>query len=249
MKLKIVIPARLGSTRLPKKILADIFGKPMLWWTWKRAVRVLSNSEDVILAVDDVKVKNIMEKYGACVELTSKKCADGTARVREVARKISADWIINIQADEPNFSIKGVKMLIEFVKNNKNVEFATLACPLISMKDLNDPNIVKVILDSNDCALYFSRWAIPYSRDRKKISEYLKKKRYLKHIGIYAYKKEFLLKTNDFAESWIGEAEKLEQLKYLYSGKNINVIRGSFDSIGVDVYGDLSKVKKHLRGN
>ncbi len=245
MKTKIIIPARLESKRFPRKILADVNGKPLLWWTWQRALKVL-RIEDVLLAVDDRMVKRIMESYGARVLLTPISCRNGTERIVWAARSIKTDVLINIQADEPVFSLAGVKRLISLFDDRRNVCFGTLAAPINNLRDPHDPNTVKVVLDAKSRALYFSRSLIPLCRDETSLPKELRRGSYMKHIGIYGYKSEFISKAVKLKSSRIEDVERLEQLKYLYHGFEINVIKGNYDSVGVDMPGDLSRVKKLL---
>lgn len=246
MKIKVIIPARLDSKRFPKKILADIKGRPLLWWTWRRALK-LADSKDVIVAVDDIRVKTLMEGYGANTVLTPRSCRNGTERIVAAAGKTNADVLVNVQADEPVFSINGVKRLIDLFKKRNNADFATLAAPIFSLKDINDPNVVKVVTGAAGRALYFSRSVIPFCRQKAELPGMLRKGVFLKHIGIYAYRKNILLKAVRLKSPAIEGSEKLEQLKYLYHGFRIDVLKGDYDSVGVDVPGDLGRVAKMLK--
>ncbi len=240
MKIVGIIPARLKSTRLPEKVLQKINGKPLLYYTYVNSLK--SNLDEVLIATDSQKVKKEMEKYNIPAILTSSTHKSGTDRIGEVAKKIDTDFIINIQADEPLIKKEMLNSIISYLKENSNIEVITLARKIEDKNEIEDPNIVKVVMDNSNNALYFSRYSIPYNRD--KIENVL----YYKHIGVYGYRKDILLRIITLKESYLEKIEKLEQLRFLQNGIEIKVIITKFDTIGVDTSEDLERVRKIIEG-
>ncbi len=240
MKIVGIIPARLKSTRLPEKVLQKINGKPLLYYTYVNSLK--SNLDEVLIATDSQKVKEEMEKYNIPAILTSSTHKSGTDRIGEVAKKIDTDFIINIQADEPLIKKEMLNSIISYLKENSNIEVITLARKIEDKNEIEDPNIVKVVMDNSNNALYFSRYSIPYNRD--KIENVL----YYKHIGVYGYRKDILLRIITLKESYLEKIEKLEQLRFLQNGIEIKVIITKFDTIGVDTSEDLERVRKIIEG-
>ena len=237
----VVIPARYGSTRYPGKPLAKINGKSMIELVWINATK--SNANEVIIATDDKRIYTTAEKFGANVLMTAESHASGTDRVCEVAVKLK--WpenqvIINVQGDEPLLSHETINECAELF-DDPLVDIATLASSLQSIKDWNDPNIVKVLIDHNSFAIYFSRSPIPIDR-----SGSLPNNAY-KHIGIYAYRAGYLKKFTKLKRCEIEISEQLEQLRILYNGGKIHIgiVEGA-NSIGIDTKQDLEIVKKEI---
>lgn len=220
-----VIPARFSSKRFPGKVLADVCGKPMLWWTYNQAKKALSN---IIIATDDERVKEVAEGFGADVVMTKPTHPSGTDRVAEAVSDIPVDAVINIQADEP---LIPPEMIMEVAKllDETDVLMATLK-KRIERQEAEDPNIVKVVCDVKGYALYFSRALIPHNGD------------FYKHIGIYGYKKDFLMKLVNLLPTPLEKSEKLEQLKVLEHGYKIKVGLTEYDSISVDTPSDIKKL-------
>lgn len=235
MKIVGIIPARINSTRLPGKPLADINGKPMIQHVYERVIK--SNLDNVIVACDDERIFNAVVSFGGHAKMTSRDHTNGSTRIAEVAENIEADFIVNIQGDEPLITAEVINELIEEIDLNVNV--ITLKHKLSNDIAIDNPNNVKVITDNNNNAIYFSRSRIPYNREGFND--------YYKHIGIYGYKKEFLLKYVNMHPTKLEEAESLEQLRIIENGYKIKVIETTHSLIGVDTMEDLDLVRKLLK--
>lgn len=234
-----VIPARLGSTRLAQKVLLDICGKPMIQHVWESAKKAKA-LDDVIIATDNEMVIDAAKRFGAKAVLTSVDHKSGTDRVTEVVNPLDVKVVVNIQGDEPLVHPSMINELAMALLADKNLVMATLAKKITDEKDIHDSNIVKVVLDKENFALYFSRAPIPYNREPK--DGFLTQNHY-KHIGIYAYTKDFLFTFANMPESKLEQIEKLEQLRVLESGYKIKVIETKYDTKSVDVQNDLEIVK------
>ncbi len=236
-----VIPARYGSTRLKGKVLADIFGKPLIQHVWERASEA-KLLDDLFIAVDNEHVKNVCEGFGAKTVMTDKSCLSGSDRIAQAVKDIDAGIVINIQGDEPMLNASIIDGLVDVLKKNKEVQMSTAVVKMKESKDAQDPNVVKAIVDRKGYAIYFSRAALPFDRegDGKEIE-------YFKHLGFYGYRKVFLLGFKDLPLSKLEQAEKLEQLRVIEAGYKIKVIETEFDTIAVDTQEDLQKVKKALK--
>lgn len=239
MKVLGIIPARYASTRLPFKMVRNLLGKPLLQWSWENASRARL-VDKLIIACDDPKIEQVAKSFGAEVMITSSQHSSGTDRVAEAARDIDADIVVNIQADEPLMHPSTIDSLVQVMLDNKDLVMATVRKKLDDESEILTPHIVKVICDNNDFALYFSRHAIPYYREKGT------ERVYYKHLGIYAYTKDFLYTFKNLPVSSLEQAEKLEQLRALQAGYKIKVIDTLFDSWGVDTEEDLQKVERIL---
>ncbi|MBI3909984.1 MAG: 3-deoxy-manno-octulosonate cytidylyltransferase [Armatimonadetes bacterium] len=233
-----IIPARFASSRLPGKLLAKIAGKPMVQHVWERARRVRGLAA-VIVATDSAAVCEAVAAFGGVARLTSAGHRTGTDRLAEVARDLDADLVVNIQGDEPLLDPEEVENLIAPFDTRPDLMMATLATPIQVPGDIHDPSVVKVVVDQAGYALYFSRLPIPYYRDGQPGE-------YLKHIGLYAYRREFLLRFASLPPTPLEQAEQLEQLRALEHGYRIAVVRTEQDSIGVDTPADLDRVRRML---
>jgi 3-deoxy-manno-octulosonate cytidylyltransferase (CMP-KDO synthetase) len=233
-----VIPARLASTRLPRKVLREIAGKPMVEWVWRAAV-ASGQMDEVVVATDSSEVEEVCLQRDIPVAMTSPECASGSDRVYEVSRQIDAEIYVNIQGDEPLLTPGHFAPLLALFARPE-VEVATLAvrCPTA---DISNPNAVKVVTAADDRALYFSRATIPYDRDGTNFAAYRK------HLGIYAYRKAALERFAALPPSWIEQVERLEQLRLLDNGIAIYVAAAPGDTIGVDTEDDLERVDQILR--
>lgn len=234
-----VIPARLASTRLAEKVLKPIAGIPMIQHVWKRASEA-TKLEKVIVACDDARIESCVKEFGGHVMMTRKDHPNGTSRIAEVARTENADVFINIQGDEPLIDPANINRLAEVFEKETEAEVATLAVEGFELSEFEDPNVVKVVLDEYENALYFSRSPIPYPREKGKSLSFLK------HIGIYGYKKSFLLEFVDWAEGKLESTEKLEQLRILEKGRRLRVARAVSDSLSVDTEEDLKAVEAKM---
>ncbi|MDP2923219.1 MAG: 3-deoxy-manno-octulosonate cytidylyltransferase [Candidatus Omnitrophota bacterium] len=235
-----VIPARYQSTRLPFKLTRQLLGRPLIQWVWEKA-SAAHLLDSLIVACDDQKIKEVAEGFGANVVMTSLQHTSGTDRVAEAVRDIDAKIVINIQADEPLMHPSTIDSLAETMLADPNLVMATVCKKLDNENEINNPNVVKVICDKDGFAIYFSRSVLPYYRDSNAI------KTCYKHLGIYAYTKDFLYTFKNLPSSYLEEAERLEQLRAIEAGYKIKVIETKFDSIGVDTEEDLQKLEAMLK--
>ena len=238
MKVIAVIPARLASTRLPRKALREIAGVPMVG----RVYQAVAGSgvlapEDVVVATDADEILDLCRSRGWNAEMTSTKHRSGTERVHEIAQRRPADVYLNIQGDEPLTRPEHVRDLIA-VMQRPGVQVGTLKTPMTSA-DIENPNAVKVVTAADGRALYFSRATIPFDRDGSGA-------RYFKHLGFYGYRGEALTRFCTLPESELERSEKLEQLRFLENGTDIIVGETAYDTIGVDTEDDLRRVEKLL---
>lgn len=235
-----VIPARWGSTRFPGKPLELISGKPLLQWVIEGAKTSRKLSE-VIVATDDSRIVQLCERVGTRAVMTDSDLPTGTDRVHQAVHGIEADIVVNIQGDEPLVEGALLDRLVTPLLGNNDLEMATLGRAL-DTESLMSPNTAKIVVNVRDEALYFSRFAIPYSRTQ---NEDLKGA--LKHIGLYAYRRDFLVRFCNQTPTQIEVAESLEQLRALYLGARIKVVRVEHDSWGVDTPDDVQKIEKLLK--
>lgn len=254
MKFQVIIPARYGSTRFPGKPLVDISGKPMIQHVVERAQA--AQAEAVIVATDDQRIANCVEGFGGQVVMTRNDHQSGTERLAEVVHKLQCDpqtIIVNIQGDEPHIPVSVVKQVAQNLADNPSVSMATLACRINHINEFYNPNIVKVVTDSSGKALYFSRSALPFVRDgmlgEQEILTASEAKvdfssfGYLRHIGIYAYRAEFIQRYVDMPASPLEQLESLEQLRVLYHGEQIHVAQAlETPPPGIDTPEDLMKL-------
>jgi len=237
-----VIPARYSSTRFAGKVLADIMGKPMLQHVWERAKqsRML---DDLIIACDNELILKAASEFGAKAVMTSKEHACGTDRITEVVNPLDVKVIINIQGDEPLIHPMMIDSVARALLEDSSVNMATMMKKIEDSIQVFDPNVVKVVVDRNNFALYFSRAPIPFLAPNAEIEQVT----YYKHIGLYAYTKDFLFTYKNLPSSNLEKTEKLEQLRVLSEGFKIKMIETTFDTVGVDTLEDLEKVKEQLK--
>ncbi len=233
-----VIPARYQSSRFPGKPLAMIDEKTMIQRVYEQ-VKKVDDISRVAVATDDERIYNTVKRFQGESVMTG-SCSCGTERVYEAAKDFACDIVINVQGDEPLIKPEMIQELIDAFKDDE-VVMATLCKEITEAEDVNNPNIVKVIRDKNDNAMYFSRYPIPFNRDGRSDIKYFK------HIGVYAYKKDFLKKYVRMEKTSLEIAENLEQLRILESGYKIKVKETIYDSIGVDAPGDILKVETKLK--
>jgi 3-deoxy-manno-octulosonate cytidylyltransferase (CMP-KDO synthetase) len=238
MKILSIIPARYNSTRLLGKPLVDILGKTMIQHVYEKA-KQSKYLTGILIATDSEKIKRVVENFGGNAVKTSKEHLSGTDRIAEVAKGADADIIVNIQGDEPLISPKTIDKVIEPFLRNNHILMTTVMTKLNEV-DYNNPNVVKVVTDKNNNALYFSRSLIPYPRNKSKSIFY-------KHIGLYAYKKELLLRLAELPQSPLEQTESLEQLRVLENGYKIKCVYVEEDTISVDTKEDLKKVILKLK--
>ena len=237
-----IIPARYSSTRFQGKVLADILGKPMIQRVWERAKQA-AVLDDLIIACDDERVARVAEEFGAKVAFTAKGHASGTDRICEVINPLDVKIVINIQGDEPLIHPTMIDAVARALLDDSSISMATVMKNIEEPRVINDPNVVKVVIDKNNFAVYFSRSPIPFHAEESEIKLPI----YFKHIGLYGYTKDFLFIYKNLPVSYLERVECLEQLRVLEEGFRIKVIETKYDTIGVDTPEDLEKVKEYLQ--
>ena len=255
MSFTVVIPARHASTRLPGKMLLNLAGKPMIAHVYERAVE--SGAERVIIATDHQEIVDAANKFNAEVELTSSSHQSGTERIAEVVQKRGFDddtIIVNVQGDEPLIEPDIIRSVADNLATQHKASIATVATPITASEDFHNPNVVKVVMDNDNYALYFSRAPIPWPRDSYQNIEIdaLKKQdvsqlgiTFYRHIGIYAYKAEFIKTYVSLPQSPLEKIEALEQLRALSNGHKISVsITEKSSGFGIDTQEDFDRVKE-----
>ena len=243
-KAAVIIPARYGSTRFPGKALVSIQSKPLIQWIYESAAssKIVNR---VIIATDDMRIYEAVKGFGGDVIMTSSKLRTGSDRCAEIAQKLEEEIIINLQADE---ILNGSEMFDELINSmikDPSVRMGTLKREITSPEELWDRNVVKVVTDNDDYAIYFSRSPIPYIRDRiLSEKEGLPEKTFYKHLGIYVYRRDFLLLFSSLPTTRLEDLEKLEQLRAIESGYRIKVKETWHVSYRVDTPEDLLKINK-----
>ncbi len=236
-----VIPAGYKSSCFPGKPLCDLMGKPMIQHVYERAIgsRLI---EKVLVATDSEKICKVVKDFGGEFVMTREDCRSGTDRVAEVAGKYSYDIFVNIQGDEPLVESELIDKTIEPMLNSRDIQISTAAKEISSKAEYLDPNIVKVVCNKENFALYFSRSPIPYSSSGNFKKAY-------KHIGLYVYRREALLNLSQMDITELEMVERLEQLRAIENGYKIKIVVSSYDSIGVDTPEDLERVKRLMEKN
>ena len=238
-----IIPARFASTRLMGKPLADIGGKPMIQHTYESS-KTSKLLQEVIIATDDEKVAEISRKFGAKVFLTPKSISTGSDRIAFVTKQIpEAEIIVNIQGDEPFIQGIMIDQAIEPLLFDLSVNVSTLAKKIESVEELKSPAVTKVVFDYNNFALYFSRSPIPFVREAKTMQERIVRADIYKHIGLYVYRRESLLRFTSLDQTDLEQIEKLEQLRMLENGFKIKVVVTNYESLAVDTPDDLKRAR------
>lgn len=244
MKIAGVIPARFASTRFPGKPLAPIAGKPLIQHVVERC-RLARSLDEVVVATDDARIADAVKAF-CRVEMTRADHASGSDRIAEVVARQPWEAVVNIQGDEPLIDPAVVDAVAGALAGD---EMSTAATPIRNAAEYDNPNVVKVVVNRTGRALYFSRRTIPFLREAASgsVSEQLAAFPFLKHLGIYGYRRETLLRLVKFPVSPLEAAEKLEQLRALENGIPIAVVKVDYDSVGVDVPEDVARVEKLLR--
>ncbi|HEY7302771.1 MAG TPA: 3-deoxy-manno-octulosonate cytidylyltransferase [Bryobacteraceae bacterium] len=233
-----IIPARFASSRFPGKALAPLNGKPMLQHVWERAQKS-RYLDDVLIATDDERIASVARQFGARIRMTRADHPSGTDRLAEVASSEQASLYVNIQGDEPLIDPEAIDASILSVHGDDTVAMGTLKKQIIDPTDIVNTNVVKVVTNLLNDAIYFSRCPIPYERDGKNSVPL-----YFKHIGLYVYRREFLLRYPDLTVGPLERAERLEQLRALENGYRIRVVNTEYESLGVDTPEDLERVNQ-----
>ena len=248
-KVLVVIPARWASSRFPGKPLANIAGIAMIQRVAAQANKANCASE-VIVATDDIRILDFVKDNGGMAIMTSAKHESGTDRVAEVARDRDCDIVVNVQGDEPLIPPQNIDQVIMPLIDDSTISVSSLRVLIRNKSDLLNKNITKVVVDKFDSALYFSKAPIPWDRDLWSESvdgiSKLSSHQWFKHIGLYAYRKRFLMEYSSMSKSPLEKIEKLEQLRILENGIPIKVLETKFDSIGVDSQADIENIEKQL---
>ena len=241
MKIIAVIPARYASTRFPAKLMQDLGGKTVILRTYEAAVKT-QLFDDVFVVTDSELIYNEIISHNGKAIMSVKEHESGSDRIAEAVESIDVDVVVNVQGDEPFINVEPLQELIEVFKKdaNKKVDLGSLMREIKDEEEINNPNNVKVVVDQNQFALYFSRSVIPYSRE-KNVGV-----RYMQHIGIYAFRKQALLDFYSLPMKSLEASEKLEQLRYLEFGKRIKMVETTHVGIGIDTIEDLEKARKML---
>lgn len=239
-----VIPARYASTRFPGKMVAPLAGKPLVQHTYERTLRAERVGE-VCVATDDARVADALAPYGTRVVMTRADHPSGTDRIAEVVEEMQARIVVNVQGDEPLIDPHTIDEVVAALDSDPESVMATAARAISDPDAIQDPNVVKVVTDATGRALYFSRAPIPYERDAdggpgKGVSHW-------HHVGLYAYRRDFLLEFAQMAPSTLEQIEMLEQLRALENGYAIRVVETRYESIGVDTPEDLERVRSMLQ--
>jgi len=241
-KVVVVIPARYGSTRLPGKPLVSLNGQPMIQRVYARA-KLAQRADRVIVATDDDRIIQAVVAFGGEARMTRPDHRTGTERIAEVAAHVDGEIFVNVQGDEPLLDPAAVDAAIEALLLEPEADVATVATPIKTPADIMDPNVVKVVLDFDDNALYFSRAPIPWVRDTAGTIQV----RHLKHLGLYVFQREALLEYPTLPQGELERIEQLEQLRWLENGTNIRVAAVEHDAVSVDVPEDVARVEKLLQ--
>ncbi len=238
----IVIPARYGSTRFPGKPLAELQGKPIIQWVYEACKK--ANCGEVIIATEDERITSAAASFGAKAVMTSADCQSGTDRIYQATKGLGADYVINVQGDEPFVQPETIKAVVELVKNDDKTDISTACMPVTDADIINNPNHVKAVLAKDMRALYFSRSPIPYKREKTPESE---KAPYYLHCGIYGYKIKALEQFVKLPVSPLENLEKLEQLRALEAGMTIKSALINKAGPAIDTPADLERAKKFAK--
>jgi 3-deoxy-manno-octulosonate cytidylyltransferase (CMP-KDO synthetase) len=245
MRTAIIIPARYGSTRLPGKALLKSTGKYLIQHVYERAC-LARRARYVIVATDDPRIAAAVESFGGNCVMTRNDHTSGTDRIAEVAQDLDVDLIVNLQGDEPEVDPDTLDLLPEMLDRDSDADVATLATPIANADDWHNPNHVKVVCDAQGRALYFSRSPIPFVRDDRP-NFGARPARFLRHVGLYAYRREFLLHLAEMPPSPLEQAEKLEQLRWLDQGVRIQLGVVRHAPCGVDTLEEYESFVRRLR--
>jgi 3-deoxy-manno-octulosonate cytidylyltransferase (CMP-KDO synthetase) len=241
-KVVVVIPARYGSTRLPGKPLVSLNGQPMIQRVYTRA-KSARRVDRVIVATDDERIVKAVTSFGGEARMTRADHRTGTERVAEVAAHIEGDVFVNVQGDEPLLDPEAVDTAVAALLEDPEAAVATVATPIKIPADIMDPNVVKVVLDFDDNALYFSRAPIPWVRDTGNSIQV----RHLKHLGLYVFQRDALLEYPTLPQGELERIEQLEQLRWMENGTKIRIAEVEHDAVSVDVPEDVARVEKLLQ--
>ncbi len=246
MTVTAIIPARIQSTRLPRKLLLEETGKPLIQYVWEAACGA-TLVDNVLIATDSEEIAKTVVGFGGNVKMTEDH-PSGTDRVAEAATEIDAEIIINLQGDEPELQPEQVDHLVRLMSDHPEAEMATLATPISTSSDRDDPSCVKVVTAEDGRALYFSRSTIPFCRDDDPDELLWSENPWQLHLGLYAYRKPFLLKFAASPQSRLEKLEKLEQLRALELGASIHVGLIEHPAVGIDTPDDYARFVQRQKG-
>jgi 3-deoxy-manno-octulosonate cytidylyltransferase (CMP-KDO synthetase) len=253
MSVVAIIPARYGSTRLPGKPLAAIGGKPMIQHVYESVCKA-RDLDRVLVATDDHRIERAVMSFGGEVMMTSKHHASGTDRLAEVARKVKADWLVNVQGDLPFIHSETIARAVRPMRRNRSLPMATVCTPIYDVAEWRDPNVVKVLSNRAGFALYFSRAPIPYVRNSvidpngQKLTRESRRRLWgYRHLGLYVYRRDFLFKFAGLRPTELERIESLEQLRALQNGYLIYVAKVDERPVEVDTRADLRKAERYLK--
>jgi len=236
-KIVVGIPARFASTRFPGKPLAMLAGRPMIAHVIERAKQ--ADIGAVFVATDDARIAEVASAAGADVFMSHYPHQSGSERLAEAVQTMDCEIVVNVQGDEPLIDPLAIRAVVQPFRDDASLSMATLAHPLLREEDLDDPNVVKVVCNARGQAMYFSRAAIPFPRQSGAATA-------LQHVGLYAYRKNFLLHYGQLEDCASGQTEKLEQLRVLYHGYPMAVTVGDFHCLGVDTPEDLQRAEQYM---
>lgn len=239
-----IIPARYESSRFPGKPLADLCGHPMIEWVYRRS-ETTRNIEKTFVATDDQRIFDVVEKFGGNAIMTTGDYHSGTDRIADAVKDIPCDIIVNLQGDEPMMHPDTIDSAVSSLRNDSGAHVSTAMIRIREKEDFLSPNVVKVVCSRNGRALYFSRSPVPSLTRADKNASFAGFYGF-KHLGLYVYRRESLLSFPEMEQTFLERLEKLEQLRFLENGYNINVIETEYDSTGVDTPGDLEKLKEKI---
>lgn len=244
----VIIPARYDSTRFPGKVLYPLKGIPVIQHVYQKA-KLSKLADEVLVATDSKEIYNKVVSFGGKVVMTDKRHQSGTDRIAEVATTVNYDIIVNVQGDEPLINSEMIDQVIVLLED-KRADMGTLIKEIKEPEDIINPNVVKVVIDKQDFAIYFSRSPIPFCRDEwqegVEVNNIVKKFNFYKHIGIYSYRKEVLLSLSKMEQTMLERAEKLEQLRAIENGFKIKTSKTHYETYGVDTPEDIERVERCL---
>ncbi|QYY36592.1 3-deoxy-manno-octulosonate cytidylyltransferase [Ruficoccus sp. ZRK36] len=244
MSVSVIIPARLDSTRLPRKALLDLGGKPMLQHVWERASK-MQKADSVAIATDSEEIRERAEGWGATVHMTSPECQSGTERLAELLPKIDSQFFLNVQGDEPFIEPALLDSLVQ-VWEDTGCDLVTAVFRIHDSVDIFDPNLVKVVRRADGQAMYFSRSPLPYVRGFSQENWIAEGPAFWAHIGVYGYARETLSRYTGLTPGVLEKSEKLEQLRFLEHGFSIQAVETAYEPLGIDTPDDLEAARRRL---
>ena len=241
-----IIPARYASKRLPGKPLLDVAGKPIIQHVFERA-RQAKLMTDVLVATDDEHISKVVSAFGGKVVMTPTSIQSGSDRAAYAAKSLDAEIVVNIQGDEPFINPEMIDETVQALLDDDQIEVSTPVRRIASSEELSNPSVVKVVLDENEYGLYFSRAVIPFLRMMQDRRDWVEQHQFYKHIGLYVFRRKFLLTFTQWDRSPLEQAELLEQLRILEHGHRIKCVLTEHDAFSIDTPEDLESLRKKMR--